>query len=155
MPLWSARKFHVPHGRISGSRVAAIKADAASRRPGAVTPRTGASSKRPPHRHLRGHNISHHGGRHGGDHDLIRGCARSQRAALINAVTVIIRKSRIDAVSLKAARGPRPRCADHTMLCRFFRLRRRRHIIGVGVAAAGEITERAARRSDGRQLRWD
>jgi hypothetical protein len=33
----------------------------------------------------------------------------------------------------------------HTMLCRFFRLRRRRHIIGVGVAAAGEITERAVR----------
>ena len=83
------------------------------------------------------------------------GCARSQRAALINAVTVIIRESRIDVVSLKAARGPRPRRADHTMLCRFFRLRRRRHIVGVGVAAAGEITERAAQRSDGRLRRWD
>ena len=74
---------------------------------------------------------------------------------LINAVTVFIRESRIDAVSLKAARGPRQRREDHTMLCRFFRLLRRRHIIGVGVAAAGEIIERAAPRSDGRLRRWD
>ena len=31
----------------------------------------------------------------------------------------------------------------------------RRHVVGVGVAAAGEITERIARRSYGRLRRWD
>ena len=47
-------------------------------------------------------------------------CARSQRAALIVAITISIRESRMGAVSLKAARCRRPRRADHAMPCRFF-----------------------------------
>src|ERR1700735_5341818 len=76
---------------------------------------------------------------------------------LISAVPAIVSKSesRIGAVLLKAMRGVHTRGADYAMPCRFFCPLPGRHIVGIGVATAGEITERAALRSDGPLRRWD